>query len=269
MLRSLSVIVLLALSGPAAAQDSSLADIRQELGVLNAEIARLKSELNTTGTASGAAVTGDTLQRIDAIEAGLTRLNAKTEQLENRINRVVTDGTNRIGDLEFRLVELEGGDLSTVGQTPTLGGDVGAAPAAQAAIPQNDAPELAIGEKNDFERAEGALASGDFRSAAEQFATFTQSYPGSPLEADAHYLRGEALQQAGDSQGAARAFLESFSGFPGSTRAPSALYKLGLALDALGQRNEACLMLTEVGNRYPASDQVSLANQSRASLGCS
>jgi len=34
----------------------------------------------------------------------LTRLNSKAEELENRINRVVTDGTNRIGDLEFRLV---------------------------------------------------------------------------------------------------------------------------------------------------------------------
>ncbi|MDA8747243.1 tol-pal system protein YbgF [Litoreibacter sp.] len=254
---------------PSLAQDSSLADIRSELGVLNAEIVRLKSELNTTGTGGGTAVTGDTLQRIDAIEAGLTRLNAKTEQLENRINRVVTDGTNRIGDLEFRLVELEGGDLGAVGQTPTLGGDTGAAPARQIAEPSDDAPELAIGEKNDFERAEGALASGDFRGAATQFATFTQSYPGSPLEADAHYLRGDALGSAGDPQGAARAYLESFSGSPDHPRAPSALYKLGLSLEALGQRNEACLMLSEVGNRYPASDQVGPANQSRASLGCS
>lgn len=266
-MRFLCVSMFLALSGPGLAQDSSLADIRAELGTLNAEILRLKSELSGTGTGS-AAITGDTLQRIDAIEAGLTRLNAKTEQLENRINRVVTDGTNRIGDLEFRLVELEGGDLSTVGQTPTLGGDTGVAPAALP-TPQNDAPELAIGEKNDFERAEGALASGDFRSAADQFATFTQSYPGSPLEADAHYLRGDALEQAGDAQGAARAYLESFSGAPNSPRAPSALYKLGLALDALGQRSEACLMLQEVGNRYPGSDQVALASQSQATLGCS
>lgn len=268
-MRFLCVSVFLALAGPGLAQDSSLADIRAELGALNAEILRLKSELSSGGATGGAAITGDTLQRIDAIEAGLTRLNAKTEQLENRINRVVTDGTNRIGDLEFRLVELEGGDLSTVGQAPVLGGETGAAPAATPTPQPSDAPELAIGEKNDFERAEGALASGDFRSAAEQFATFTQSYPGSPLEADAHYLRGDALEKAGDAQGAARAYLESFSGAPDSPRAPSALYKLGLALEALGQRNEACLMLQEVGNRYPASDQVALASQSQATLECS
>ena len=269
-MRLLCVAILMSLTGPVVAQDSSLADIRAELGVLNAEILRLKSELSPSGTGGGTAVvTGDTLQRIDAIEAGLTRLNAKAEQLENRINRVVTDGTNRIGDLEFRLVELEGGDLSTIGQTPTLGGDTGVAPAALPTPQPDEGPELAIGEKNDFERAEGALASGDFRSAAEQFATFTQSYPGSPLEADAHYLRGDALEKAGDAQGAARAYLESFSGAPTSPRAPEALYKLGLALENLGQHNEACLMLQEVGNRYPTSDQVALASQSRTTLGCS
>lgn len=268
-MRLLCVSLFLALAGPASAQDSSsLADIRAELGVLNAEILRLKSEL-TGGGASGTVISGDTLQRVDAIEAGLTRLNAKTEQLENRINRVVTDGTKRIGDLEFRLVELEGGDLASLGQTLPLGGEAGVAPPAQPLPPQTDAPELAIGEKNDFERAEGALASGDFRGAADQFSTFTQSYPGSPLEADAHYLRGEALTQAGDAQGAARAYLESFSGSPANPRAPSALYKLGLALDALGQRSEACLMLQEVAIRYPASEQVALASQSRATLGCS
>jgi tol-pal system protein YbgF len=253
---------------PGAAQDSSLADIRSELGVLNAEINRLKAELQPSTGTSSTTVTGDTLQRIDAIEQGLTRLNAKAEELENRINRVVADGTNRIGDLEFRLLELEGGDLGTVGETPVLGGGQVAAPASPAPAP-SDAPELAIVEKADFERAQEALASGDFRGAADQFATFTQSYPGSPLEADAHFFRGSALEQAGDAQGAARAYLESFSGAPDAPRAPEALYNLGLSLDALGQRQEACLMLKEVGNRYPGSAQVAQAQQSRATLGCS
>lgn len=253
---------------PSTAQDSSLADIRSELGVLNSEINRLKAELSPSAGVSNTTVTGDTLQRIDAIEQGLTRLNAKAEELENRINRVVADGTNRIGDLEFRLLELEGGDLGTIGDTPVLGGGTAAAPASPAPAP-SDAPELAIGEKADFERAQGALANGDFRGAADQFATFTQSYPGSPLEPDAHFFRGSALEQAGDTQAAARAYLESFSGAPDAPRAPEALYNLGLSLDALGQRREACLMLQEIDSRYPGSAQVAQARQSRASLGCS
>ncbi|MEM7471948.1 MAG: tol-pal system protein YbgF [Pseudomonadota bacterium] len=256
---------------PAFAQDAeSLADIRAELGVLKSEMARLQAELAPSGAASGTRLTGDTLQRIDAIEAGLTRLNSKAEELENRINRVVADGTNRIGDIEFRLVELEGGDLGALGETATLGGasadPIASTPSAPA---QTEGPELAIGEQSDYERAQEALASGDFQGAAEKFAAFTQSYPGSPLEADAEFLRGAALEQTGDMQGAARAFLASFSGAPESPRAPEALYKLGLSLDALGQRNEACLMLQEVLNRYPVSAQAAPASQSRASLGCS
>lgn len=258
---------------PAFAQDAaSLADIRAELDVLKADLARLQSELQPTGGAAPANVSGDTLQRVDAIEAALGRLNGKTEELENRINRVVADGTNRVGDLEFRLLELEGGDLGTITETPPLGGEqvAGAggvtAPATQ---PDTSGPELAISEKADFERAQEALAQGDFRSAADQFATFTQSYPGSPLEADANYLRGEALEGAGDMQGAARAYLDSFSGNPEAARAPEALYKLGLALGALGQNAEACIMFDEVGSRYPASAQVSLAAQAKAQQGCS
>ncbi|KAG1649082.1 Peptidoglycan-associated lipoprotein [Nymphon striatum] len=124
--------------GPLAAQDQSLADIRSELGQLNSAIVQLRSELSS-GNTGGLTITGDTLQRIDIIEAELSKLTAKTESLENRINRVVTDGTNRVGDLEFRLCELEEGcDLGSVGQAPTLGGDVGAAPAAAAPISTPD-----------------------------------------------------------------------------------------------------------------------------------
>jgi hypothetical protein len=68
---------------------------------------------------------------VNSIEAELSRLTARTEELSNRIDRIVADGTNRIGDLEFRLVELEGGDVSRLGETSTLGG--GAAPAVTAA----------------------------------------------------------------------------------------------------------------------------------------
>ncbi len=266
-------LVMILISVPAWAQDSSLADIRTELGVLNAEMSRLKAELAPSGGNGTSAVTGDTLQRIDAIEAGLTRLNGKAEELENRINRVVADGTNRIGDLEFRLLELEGGDLGTIGQTPPLGGEVASAPTPRptpgVTTPEATGPELAIGESADFDRAQAALDQGDFGGAAAQFATFTQSYPGSPLEPDAHLLRGKALEQSGDTQAAARAFLESFSGAPDAPRAPEALYSLGLALDRLGQRSEACLMLQEVATRYPGSAQVAQAQQSRANLGCS
>jgi tol-pal system protein YbgF len=257
---------------PAAAQadQQTLADIRQEMSVLYVEVQRLKRELSTTGT-PGTNVGGNTpLERIDAIEAALQKLTAKSEQLESRINRVVADGTNRIGDLEFRLCELETNcDIGDLSQGTTLGGvDVGTAPVA--ITPDTvDTTELAVGEKADFERAQEALASGDFRGAATQFETYTQTYPGGPLSADAHFLRGQAFENLGEMANAARAYLESFSGTPDGPKAPEALYKLGTSLGALGQQNEACVTLSEVESRFPSSEIVVQANSSMRDLGCS
>ena len=109
MRRALILALFVGLCPPIAmAQDrtQSLADIRQELSVLFVEMQRLRGELNTTGGAMGAGGGGTVLARIDAIEAELRRLNDQTEQLQHRVERVVADGTNRIGDLEFRLCEL-------------------------------------------------------------------------------------------------------------------------------------------------------------------
>ena len=113
-----------ATAGVAQAQDQqTLADIRQELTVLHVEVQRLKREFSTTGSPAPNLSGSSVLERVDAIEAELQRLTRQTEQLNQRVQNIVTDGTNRIGDLEFRLVELEGGDLSTLGETSTLGGD--------------------------------------------------------------------------------------------------------------------------------------------------
>lgn len=252
----LALILALGLSAPAAfAQDSTLADIRQQLTVLYTDVQRLRSELSTTGALTTGSVGNTPLDRLNAIEAELVRLTSKTEEVENRVNRVTTDGTNRIGDLEFRLCELEDGcDIGALGETPTLGGvdNSASVPTAQQA-PASNGPELAIGEKADFERAQEALASGDFRSAADQLEAFGTSYPGSPVGDQAAYMRGEALEGLGELTNAARAYLEAFSANPTGDKAPDALFKLGFSLGSIGQVQDACVTLAEVGVRFPGS----------------
>ena len=255
----------------AQAQDAqTLADVRQELTVLNVEVQKLRRELSTTGGASMNLTGGSVLDRMNAMESELQRLTSKTEELENRINRVVTDGTNRIGDLEFRLVELEGGDVGAIGAASTLGGGDAPAfsvPATTQPAPTNTA-ELAVGEADDFERAKAALATGDFRTAADQFATFNQTYPGGPLGPEADLRRGDALSGLGDTREAARAYLASFSSDPVGPMAPEALYQLGKSLGALEQRQEACVTLGEVATRFPTSPFVPQASSERAALNC-
>lgn len=279
---ALSLVAGLALPQGAAAQDGqTLADIRQEMSVLFVEVQRLRRELSTTGAPGVTVPGGSVLDRVNVMETELQRLTRKSEELEFRINSIVTDGTNRLGDLEFRLCELETNcDISQLGDASTLGG--GTAPTSGGSIPslfpaptQQDSgasttptTELAIGERADFERASEALATGDFRSAADLFATFNETYPGGPLSAEADLKRGQALAQLDDIRGAARAYLSSFTNDQTGPNAPEALYRLGDALGRLGQTQEACTTLQEVGMRFPQSGSVSSAQEARARLGC-
>ncbi len=254
-------------------RQQTLADIRQELSVLFVDIQRLRSELNTTGGVQGTGQGGSIPTRLDAIELELRRLTALSETLELRINQVVRDGTNRIGDLEFRLCELESGcDPSRLGGTPTLGGvDVGGAAPPITITPQTPTTgtNLAVAEQTDFDRARTAFDTGDYTQAAQLFETFTQTYPGGPLSPEAHFFRGQSHAQLGARTPAARAYLDAFTADPDAPRAAEALYNLGTALDRLGQRQEACITLAEVATRYPGSPFIAQAQATQATLGCS
>lgn len=288
-MRSL-VIAILLLATPVAAQDraQTLADIRQELTVLFVEMQKMRRELSTTGGANVNLAGTNALQRLDAMEAEIQRLTAATERLTNRVDSVVSDGTNRIGDLEFRLCELESGcDIASLGETSTLGGGITpTAPVTPVAPNGNTGSidggtaevgnafdtggmELAFAEKEDFERAKASFDGGNYEGAAEQFQQFTDTYQGGPLTGLAHLMRGESLSKLGLTSSAARAYLESYSGTPDGPTAPAALLKLGLSLDGLGQNEEACITLSEVSVRFPTSDASIEAQTARASMGCS
>lgn len=256
-------------AGPLPAQQTeTLADIRQDLTALFYEVQRLRTELSTTG-ATDVAVSGSTLDRVNAIEAELQRLTSQTEELQFRIGQVVADGSNRIGDLEFRLCELEPDcDIANLSGTPTLGGRTAPAsvPAPQ---PTDSGTELAVGEETDFARAQEALAAGDFQSAADQFAAFREAYPGGPLEAAALVGQGRALEGVGDARSAARVYLDAYSGYPDAAVASEALYRLGMTLAEIGSVPEACATLAEVSVRFPGAPEVADAQVARSSLGCS
>lgn len=262
------------LGAPARAQEGTLADIRQELSVLYVEIQRLKRELSTTGNPSIALGGASAVERLDRIEAELQRITSQAEQMEMRLNRVVSEGTNKIGDLEFRLCELEPDcDISKLGDTPTLGGDVPApvTPVTPTA-PVNDGGggggELAMGEQADFDTARAAFDGGEFERAASLFQAFTDTYTGGPLNAQAHYLRGEALAASGQTAAAARAYLDSFRGAPNGPSAADALLKLGISLAELGQRDEACVMLAQVSARFAGTDQAASAQGQAQAMTC-
>lgn len=271
-MRALLALLLVLAAVPAAAQPKqNLADVKAELGLLDAQIEQLRNELVRSGPARGLPSDPATaLTRLDQLQAELRRLTDRVDVLTNDVRRIVDDATNRVGDIEFRLTELEGGDVSTVAKPAPLGGGVTGprprpAPASGAATP---ATPLVATEKSDFDAAVAAADTGDNAKAAALFGTFLANYPGGPLQTEAQFRRGEALSATGDWRGAARSYLDTFSGAPQGPLAPRALYRLAIALGELGQVEEACLTLTEVETRYPGSEVAGDVASRRALLGC-
>lgn len=271
---ALALSVLLALPAQAQ-QEETLADIRQQLSVLQVEMQKLRGELNTTGAPDVATGGSSVLERVDSIEAELRRLTQATERMSFRIESVARDGGTRIENLRFQLCELTPDcELSSLPDPGPLGGTDGAAAttggAATAApeAPASGGAQMAVGEQAEFDAARTALEEGRHAEAAQGFEGFLQSYPTGPLTVDAQFLRGEALAADGQAAPAARAYLEAFSGNPEGPRAPQALLGLGRSLGELGQRDEACLTLSEVPARFPEAPAAAEAQSARAELGC-
>jgi TolA-binding protein len=252
-----------------AARAQTLAEIRAELAALSSELADLRTEFTASGQA--AQPTGGTmLDRILTLEAELVRLTGSTEAFDLRLRRIVDDLELRLGDLEFRVTELEGGDVGALGPTAPLGGDGPAAPDAGA----TGAPAGAEAPAGDpvgsvAEQAGARIDAGDAAGALALLDAAIAAAPQDPAIAELDLLRGEALYVLGRRIDAAQAFLDSVSGAPDAPWAATAMLRLGSTLAEVGEMVDACIALAEVGLRYPEDvEAVDEAERLRAAFAC-
>ena len=254
-------------------REETLADIRQQLVALYVQMERLRRELFPTGRSANARATAgstNTLQRIDDLESELRGTISKVEQLEFQIAKIAEDGSRRIRDLEYKLVELEGGDLSTLDGGTTLGGEVDAAGVSPIQIESRQTESNVVpSDRQFFERALSAYENGEYVSAVERFTIFLDAYPSGPFTAEAHFYLGEALAGQRDWIQAAKSYLDSFNSDKDGSVAPNSLLRLGASLGKLGKLEEACLVLDSVGKRFPASEQGTEALAEMTRLECS
>ncbi len=228
---------------------SSPEDLRYRLDILDAELADIRARL---GGAVGSVATpsggGDTTQ----LEAEIRRLTAQVEQIQNRVDRIAQDLTNRLGDIEFRLTELEGGDTSNLGTSPIGGQSTGSSAATgTGTFGGQQVAAVALAEQGDLDRAIGDVNQGRFDQAEDRLRRFINDYPNSPLSGDAWYWLGESQFVRGIHVEAARSYLNGYQSDRAGQRAPHNLYKLGISLGRLGQLAQACSTLREVGVQYP------------------
>lgn len=259
-------LIALALAMPVAAgaEPATLADLRAELSALATDLQSLRGELVASGPEGMRAAGGVTaLDRMNAMEGDIARLTGQIESLQNRVEKVVADGANRLGDLEFRLCEMdEACDITALMQVPELGTSAGALNLAPAEPPPETPSEtpaapaapatLQEGEQAALDQARAALDRGEYRRAADLFADFAAAYPNGPLTGEARFYMGEALEGAGARRAAAEAWLTAFSSAPDGPMAGRSLLALGQVLGDLEQPGEACVVLGEAASRFGA-----------------
>lgn len=265
----------------------TLADMQAALRAVSADLQALRAELLTSGASGFEAAGGDSaIDRMNAMEAQIATLTDRTEQLANRIKRVVADGTNRVGDVEFRLCELDPncdlGALMTAdlgrqqgGPGPVAGADPGAIPSdiSAAALPplEDPAPGKAPPteeEARELASARAAIEAGDWTSAIAELDHLATAHGGGPLTAEALYLRGVALQENGQIELAAQSWLTAFSAAPDGPRASSSLMGLSRAMAQLGAPADACPYLSELTRRFPNAPEAAEATGAFADARC-
>ncbi|MCH8467927.1 MAG: tetratricopeptide repeat protein, partial [Roseinatronobacter sp.] len=254
------------LSGPSRPPTAAetVADLRAELNALSAAVADLARELSSGAGATQPGYDGSLIDRVERIREELTRLTGRTEELEFRIRRAIDEASNRLGDLEFRLTELEGGDVTNLAAPRPLGGSIGGAGASAGF----ETPQLAASESVAFDTARALADAGDYDAAAEALQQFLEFYPGSPLGADASLLLGQMHRARGAEPEAARAYLNLYLSAPDGPDAPRALLALGDSLGRLEQVAEACVMFDELRNRFTTSPEAAEAEVARLRLAC-
>lgn len=247
------------------------------------------SLLAALAAGAGAAQTPAQLQqRIDAQEAELRRLTAQVEELGFELRRLREGQEARLQDLEFRVIELEGGDPTAAFRTgdgpetpaPETGGasplapsptpspaaGLGAPPAALGALRGSIQPE----ERAAFEAAMRDLDALGPDAGRRSVSDFLGAYPDGALGAEALARVGAAFAAEGRHQEAARVFLEGVRDHGDEPGAPEALLGLARSLAALGATEQACASFRELAGRADAPPSVKATGAEAARrAGCS
>src|SRR5690625_764715 len=289
---------------PAAAQSSwggGTDDLRNRINALDAEIADLRARLGQGGGESPN-LAGTSNSRFAVLEGEIRRLTASVEELQHRVRLIGEEAARYFSDIEFRLTELEDGDITSLKPVPPLGSlpderrssagttpepgvqapssGIIPGPSGQGSFQGIELPAEGAGDRRsgsaspeeeaDLERAAEDVRQGRYDLAEERLRSFLNDYPDSALKPTAWYWLGESQFVRGQHSDAARSFLNGYNADNSGQRAPHNLYRLGVSLGRLGQKSEACATLRELDNRFPsASDGIREQAAAEAdALGC-
>lgn len=236
--------------------------LRQELmqqGKDNeARIARLEESIRNIGVV-------ELLRQLDQLNAELARLRGQLEVLGNENQQIQKRQRDFYLDLDSRLKRLEGGAPGGAAPAPPIGAQEPATPPPQAPTKVSTREDQAR-EVKAYDAASNLFRRNDFSSAIEAFRAFLKDYPASQLAANASYWIGISYANLKDYRNALAAQEELLSRYPQSPKAPDALLAIAAVQLEQGDGGSARNTLEDIIARYPSSEAAGKARTRLASL---
>jgi tol-pal system protein YbgF len=249
------------------ATNQRLTQIQKEL---DERIAALESQLKSGGLV-------EIFNQIEMLKADTARLRGQFEVLAHEQEESQKRQRDLYVDLDTRLRKLE----SAAAPPAAAEGTPPAAPAAASAPPTvapaapvapTAAPPAAAGarpataadgtaEQRSYDAALDLFKSGNYGGAIGAFATFTKTYPKSPLAPSAQYWIGNARYAQRDYRGAIAAQRQLLTTYPDSQKVPDALFNIATAQSELGDTAAARRTLADLVAKYPQSEAAGKARQ--------
>ena len=242
-----------------------------------ASIMEAGAEQDRSGTAEMAA----RLEvRFGEVEDQFRSLTGQIEEIAHRIGVVAKRVEKLVGDVDFRLSEIEQAQAQALARTVPPITQPAAAPSAspQAALrrpavtaepgtlgtiplsglsPDGSgalvtAPALPVGTvKEQYNYAFSLLRQQEYAEAERALTAFIEANPSDPLTGNANYWLAETYYVRGDFRKAAGYFAAGYKNFPKSNKASDNLLKLAMSLANLDENDQACLTFKELAERYP------------------
>ncbi len=193
----------------------------------------------------------DLSQRIEASQNEVRVLRGQLEELQHAASKTQDQQRELYGDLDRRLVAVEGGTAAGALSATTQGGGL--------PVPRGD-------DRANYQAAFDLLKDGKYPEAATAFRQFLATFPNSQLSDNAQYWLGEAHYVTKHYPDALRAFRMVVEKYPDSRKLPDALLKIGYCNYELKNWGEARAALDQVVKQYSDTTAGRLARERLAKM---
>ena len=241
----------------------TLLNLLNQIEALNAEIARLRGELETAN---------------NRLEIGDKRVRDLYLDLDGRMRALETPAANAPASAPGAAPDAAVAPPSLPAETaPMPAAATGAMPTPATAPSPTGSPKSAVAatltpmrpgasgelasETADYEAAHAVRREGRFADAARLFAQFVAAHPASALAPPAQYWIGDSLFNAKDYRGAITAHRTLIDTYPNSAKIPDSMLNMASCLRESGEAASERKLLEQLVARFPASEAAEKARK--------